>query len=273
MKFLAILGALLCAHAVLAAPFTELRRERRVAKQRTRAVPNKHSLPPQNVTRANIDGPLGNSVNAQYSSNWAGAVLTGSNYMTVTGTIVVPSPKQPSGGSSGSQYAASAWVGIDGKTCQSAILQTGVDFYVEDSQASFDAWYEWFPDYAYNFDGFKISAGDTIKMKVTAKSTSSGTAIIENLSTGQTASHSFSGESANLCETDAEWIVEDFSSGSSLVPFVDFNTVTFTDASVTTTNGTSEGVTGATILDIRQNNNVLTDCSTPGDSTVTCSYV
>jgi hypothetical protein len=271
MKFAVILSALLCASSVIAAPFTELRRERRVARART--VPNKHSLPPQNVTSAYVDGPLSNSVNTQYSSNWAGAALTGSGYTTVTGTIVVPTPQEPSGGSSRTQYAASAWVGIDGNTCQNAILQTGVDFYIEDGQASFDAWYEWFPDYAYNFDGFTINAGDTVKMTVTADSTSSGSAIIDNLSTGQSVSHSFSGESSDLCQTDAEWIVEDFSSGSSLVPFVDFDTVTFTDASVTAADGTSSGVTGATILDIQQNNEVLTDCSISGDSTVTCSYV
>lgn len=273
MKFITIVGSLLCVNAIIAAPFTELRLDRRAARQRTRTVPNKHSLPPQNVTTANVDGPLGNSVKAQYSSNWAGAVLTGSGYTTVTGTIVVPTPQEPSEGSSGTQYATSAWVGIDGDTCQSAILQTGVDFYVEDGQASFDAWYEWFPDYAYNFDGFTINAGDTIKMTVTAQSTSSGIATIDNLSTGQTVSHSFSGESSELCETDAEWIIEDFSSGSSLVPFADFTTVIFTDVSVTTADGTTLGVTGATILDIRQNDNVLTECSTKGDSTVTCSYV
>jgi len=273
MKFTAILSVLLCAISVVAAPFTELRRERRATRQRARTVPNKHSLPPQNVTTGNVEGPLSNAVNIQYSSNWAGAVLTGSGYTTVTGTVVVPRPQEPSGGSSRTQYAASAWVGIDGDTCQSAILQTGVDFYIEDGQASFDAWYEWFPNYAYNFDGITINVGDTIKMTVTAESTSSGTAIIDNLSTGRTVSHSFSGESSQLCQSDAEWIIEDFSSGSSLVPFADFNTVTFTDASVTTSDGTTLGVSSATILDIKQNNKVLTDCSTSGDSTVTCSYV
>ena len=28
------------------------------------------------------------------------------------------------------KHAASAWVGIDGDSCQNAILQTGADFYV-----------------------------------------------------------------------------------------------------------------------------------------------
>lgn len=46
------------------------------------------------------------------------------------------------------QYAASAWVGIDGDTADNSILQTGVDFYAEGGEVGFDAWYEWYPDYA-----------------------------------------------------------------------------------------------------------------------------
>lgn len=107
-------------------------------------------------------------------------------------------------------------------------------------------------------------------MTVTAKSTTSGTATLDNLSTGQTVSHSFSGESAALCETNAEWIVEDFESGSSLVPFADFTTITFTDASAVC-GGSTVGTSGTDILDIRQNGQVLTSCSASG-SQVSCTY-
>lgn len=142
MKLTTTLAALLCANAVLAAPrFTEQRRERREARRR--AAFNRQTLPPQNVTtNGDIEGTL-DQVNVQYSTNWAGAVLISSDCTTVTGTVVVPTPEEPSGGNSRTEYAASAWVGIDGDTCQTAILQTGVDLYIEDGQASFDAWYEW----------------------------------------------------------------------------------------------------------------------------------
>jgi hypothetical protein len=215
---------------------------------------------------------ISNETQVSYSSNWAGAVLVGSGYKSVTGTFVVPTPKEPSGGSSSTEYSASAWVGIDGDTCQSAILQTGVDFNVQGSSVSYDAWYEFFPDYAYNFQGFSISAGNSIKVTATASSTTSGTVTISNLSTGKTVSHSFSGESAALCETNAEWIVEDFEENGGLVPFANFGTVTFTSASVTTTSGSTLGVSGAQIMDIKQGNSVLTDCSA-SSSSVTCSYV
>jgi len=105
---------------------------------------------------------------------------------------------------------------------------------------------------------------------VTATSTSGGKATLENLSTGQTVTHSFSGESADLCETNAEWIVEDFSDGNSLVPFADFTTVTFTGANAIS-DGSTVDTTGASILDIKQGSKVLTSCSASG-SEVTCTY-
>ncbi len=48
----------------------------------------------------------------------------------------MPTPKEPSG-ASGAHYA-SAWVGIDGDTCGTAILQTGLDFNVDGSSVSYD---------------------------------------------------------------------------------------------------------------------------------------
>jgi hypothetical protein len=85
-------------------------------------------------------------------------------------------------------------------------------------------------------------------------------------------SHSFSNERNQLCEYDAEWIVEDYESGGSLVAFADFDSVTFTGASAVKS-GSTVGVSGASILDIKQSNTVLTDCSTSGSSSVTCKYV
>lgn len=109
-------------------------------------------------------------------------------------------------------------------------------------------------------------------MTVKATSKKAGTATIQNLSTGKSVTHTFSSESNSLCETDAEWIVEDFQSGSSLVPFANFGEFVFTNAKATTTSGTTVGVSGATIIDIRQNNKVLTDCGTSGSNEVYCDY-
>ena len=166
MKFTAITSTLLYTSVVLGARFTEERRARWAKREEEAVVLRTGS----GLPRIPVINSVGteelesvNNTNEEYSSNWAGAVLIGSGYKSVTGTFVVPTPKAPSGGSSSTEYAASAWVGIDGDTATNSILQTGVDFYVQNGQVSFDAWYEWYPDYAYTFSGFAISAGDTIR--------------------------------------------------------------------------------------------------------------
>lgn len=49
----------------------------------------------------------------------------------------MPTPKLPLGATN-TFASASAWVGIDGETCQSAILQTGVDFTISDGKVTYD---------------------------------------------------------------------------------------------------------------------------------------
>lgn len=166
MKLTIVTSTLIYISAVLGARFTEERRAR-WAKHETVAVTARggSSLPrfPVINSPGTEEFESANNTNEEFSSNWAGAVLIGSGFKSVTGTFVVPTPKAPTGGSSSTAYAASAWVGIDGDTAQNSILQTGVDFYVQNGRVSYDAWYEWYPDYAYTFSGFAISAGDTIR--------------------------------------------------------------------------------------------------------------
>lgn len=209
------------------------------------------------------------------STNWSGAVLVSTGYTAVSGSVVVPTPSLPSGADDSTQYCGSAWVGIDGDTCSSAILQTGFDFCIQGSDVTYDAWYEWLPADAYDFSGISISAGDTIEMSVVATSTSSGTATITNKSNGQSVTHTFdSGTTgADLCEENAEWIVEDFteisSSGQeSLAPFPAFDTITFTDATATQ-DGSSVGPSGADTIDlVNDNNQIITTASVSGSSVV-----
>ncbi|KAF3769798.1 hypothetical protein M406DRAFT_35581, partial [Cryphonectria parasitica EP155] len=251
------ISILLFAEAVLGARLTQHRRQNHAKRALSRT-----SGPRR------VDG-LTNTTNTAYSDNWAGAVITTTDVSEVTAIITVPSVSAPSGSSS-SEYCASAWVGIDGNSCETAILQTGVDFCYEHGSPSYDAWYEWYPDYSYDFD-LTVSEGDVLKLSVTATSDTSGTAVIENQTTGKSVTKTFSGNvQGDLCRTDAEWIVEDFEEGSSLVAFADFGTVAFSSATATAGGGTLSPDSGSTI-DIRQNNQVLTSCSTSNDA-VTCTY-
>lgn len=137
MKYTAAIAAL--ATAVLAAPngVIDLGDGVKLVPREPRAAKRVEALREFRRGLKISDGTATNNSDVSYSTNWSGAVQIGTGYDSVTGTIVVPEPSVPSGGSSLKQYAASAWVGIDGDTCSTAILQTGVDFYAGRGGVSF----------------------------------------------------------------------------------------------------------------------------------------
>lgn len=116
-------------------------------------------------------------------------------------------------------------------------------------------------------------------MTITATSTTSGTATIENVSKGETVTHTYTGMSAYpLCEVNAEWIVEDFAeclnsacTEYELLPFADYGTVEFTSCSAVKS-GTTVGVTGATLIDMVSSSDQIESACTDTSSTVTCTY-
>ncbi|KAF8342494.1 peptidase A4 family-domain-containing protein [Amanita rubescens] len=201
------------------------------------------------------------------SHNWAGSIQnsTKGTFTTVTGTFVVPTPSAPEGFSS-------VWVGIDGFTCPTkALLQTGVQLNLVNDTVSYQAWYEWFPADTIYFDNITINSGDEVRLTVVATSTTTGKALVENLTNKQTVEHDLS-SSYPLCQESAEWIVEDFSfANESLVPFNDFGTVIFTDAFALTAGGEILTPDGAIITLIAQNNETITSVD-EGLLGVTISY-
>ncbi|EEA26744.1 hypothetical protein TMatcc_004971 [Talaromyces marneffei ATCC 18224] len=231
-------------------------------------------IPAMNVDHDQVE----NRTNVDYSSNWSGGVLTsppsGTTFSSVTAEFTVPDPSLPSGATQ--DCYASAWVGIDGDTYTAAILQTGIDFGISTSgKVTYDAWYEWYPDYAYDFSGISISTGDGIRLTVTATTTSAGSCVIENLTNGQSVTQSLTAPSATatLGGQNAEWIVEDFDSNGKQVPFANFGTVAFTKAAAGTADGSSVGTGNVDILDISQNGKVLTNATVPNDSEVDVQYI
>lgn len=263
-----IFGTMLLATSIIASPLTSQRQADGEIHRSIQA--------PRRTVRPHYPGTsevLYRNEKSQetYSSNWAGAVLIGTGYTWVSGEITVPTPQLPSGANSYTNYCASAWVGIDGDTCSKAILQTGIDFCIKGGSKSYSAWYEWYPDYAHDFTNILISARNVIKMTVNATSKSSGSSTIENLSTGESVTRIFrNGLGGDLCEFNAEWVVEDFSVNNALVPFANFGTVVFSNA-VASRGGNTYGPSGATIMDIYQDR-ILTSSSVTRN-TVTISYM
>jgi hypothetical protein len=222
-----------------------------------------------------IEGSDNNTAHVDYSSNWSGAVLetpSSGYFKSATGRFTVPTPKHVG---SGGTESSSAWVGIDGDSCASGLLQAGIDFTVSSSgSVSYDAWYEWYPDYAYDFSNFAVQAGNVIQVDIVATSTTKGTVSLTNVSTGKKVSQTLSAPSGSvLCRQNAEWIVEDFESGGSLVALSNFGTVVFTGASASLSTGGTEGLNSATIIDLKQGSTVYTDVTINNANQVTVKYV
>ncbi|EJD41585.1 Aspergilloglutamic peptidase, partial [Auricularia subglabra TFB-10046 SS5] len=190
-------------------------------------------------------------------------------FRSITGTFVVPPVSLPPGASTNETYAASAWVGFDGYTCTGGIWQAGVDFVVQDTNASYRAWSEWWIDPSIYYDDFAIGEGDKIKVTVTAFTTESGVAVIENLSTGEQVNQTLV-TPWTICEQDADWVVEDFGMSDGRAkgaPFADFGTLTFTDVSVSLASGGTMGPSDVTnLIDLKINETVYTSTSVKADS-------
>ncbi|EAQ84825.1 hypothetical protein CHGG_08839 [Chaetomium globosum CBS 148.51] len=242
---------------------------------------NKPSLPA--VRRSRLTDRL-NGVSSQaapddlpgvtYSKNWAGAILTGIGYRSVTATIHVPSIRLPPGAQSDVLHAVSAWVGIDGEhACPNAILQVGVDMYMNHSDPAYWAWFEWYPSRSTYLTDFSISAGDSITLNVSATSLSSATFAITNHNTGQTDIATLNDQAPLMCGFNAEWIVEDFWDTDG-VPLVDFGSVAFTGAMFSTDLGIGGGMEGAKMDGIKEGlvGDPVIECEKLGGDAMSCSY-
>lgn len=197
-------------------------------------------------------------------SPWAGGVKEGQGWTMVTGAAKVPSVtgQDPNAG-------AAVWVGIDGYSCQNAILQTGFTVW---GDGRIETWYEWWPENSYNYEtDLGVQAGDKLRMTVYTNGQYGGNSTIENLTNGRTATNTFTGEPESICQTDAEWIVEDFLNGNNLVQFADFGSVKIEDAYAIGPNGkvTPEG---SHITEVTVNGQPHTSCSADA-SGVSCKYI
>ncbi|MCJ1324981.1 hypothetical protein MMC10_001643 [Thelotrema lepadinum] len=279
MKYTTVITASLLAATALARPHGSTISER--AARRAAAGRKTHPKIPSTGTSDGIQAPAAPNSTVQYSQNWAGAVLTappaGSTFDSVSAQFTVPTVAPPSSATGSGSWSAAAWVGIDGDTYGKAILQAGIDFTAtrgagDAVQQSYDAWYEWYPAVSHDFSGISMKAGDTISVACTSSSSSKGVCKIDNLTNKQSVSKTMSAPSATatLGGKNAEWIVEDFEQGGSLVPLAKFADVTFSNCQATA-GGQNVGTTGATMIDIRQSGKVETAVKIPSGSSIVVS--
>lgn len=200
---------------------------------------------------------------------WGGAVQEGpqgTGWNFVQGSVVVPNF---SGGDS--SQSANMWVGIDGNECTSAILQTGLVAY---GDGSFWLWTEWWKNSMQDYQsGLIFSPGDTLRFTVHAQSYTSGTTTVENLSNGKSVSQTFTSETNYpLCETDAEWILEDWTQNGQPVPLYNWGTISIFDTIAKNPDGQVTAA-GSNIVNININGQTLTKSNVKSDGTVSVTYI
>lgn len=184
----------------------------------------------------------------QNSANWCGSVnhATSGNQIKVVyamyqhpgctkrpGVVIYP-------------QAAAAWIGIDGDTHTSSLLQSGTVCKIDNSTGIVrnEAWFQWFPSAAYTIASLPVAAGDWFEVTINTSSTTAATVTISNISQGYSYYISLSGGQA-LGRLDADWVVERPAYGAGLAGFAQHDDTWFVDAYATRVTG-SLGILGAT---------------------------
>ncbi|MDE3045453.1 MAG: hypothetical protein KGJ02_02255 [Verrucomicrobiota bacterium] len=170
--------------------------------------------------------PTMDSVSSNWSGYVAGTSLDGSasanNTVTyAAGEWVIPTLLPTSEGT----YSA-IWVGIDGYM-SGTVEQIGTSHnWINGAQQNY-AWFEMYPNGAYEINGFPVNNGDIISARVAYKDNGVFKLVMFNHTKGvSTTIPSTYTTSSTVARSCAEWIVEAPYSGS-ILPLADFQTVTF----------------------------------------------
>jgi hypothetical protein len=203
-------------------------------------VPSGHGLLGGRLVRSGV----------QRSYNWSGYVRQGSGLTSASASWTVPTVTTTYNGYS------STWVGIDGMT-DGYLIQTGTEQDVVNNQPRYDAWYEVISPHRVApevvFTGLAIRPGDAITASVVKVSSGSWTMSLRDNTTGASASHTakFNGPG-----TSAEWIQEDTDVNGYISAAPDWQSVTFTGATV---NGANPNLQYSESMDIYDGNGTQED--------------
>ncbi|KAJ4388525.1 hypothetical protein N0V93_005983 [Gnomoniopsis smithogilvyi] len=219
----------------------------------------------------------------RHSRNWSGGINPASpntsGYFAAAGmkftapAALGPDIIQPDA----EYYAASIWVGIDGWSHGSALLQTGVTIEVNKSvsgEVAYVPWYEWWPAVAMRLD-VPIGAGDEVELEVVMFNATSGKVFVQNHSRGEWVSRKLMAPQpdAQLVGKNVEWIVEDFAlSEGGNVPLGDFGTITLRDCNAHLSTGELVGPSQSEAFWMRQDNMTRTQ-ATIVDNSVKVEYM
>ena len=174
----------------------------------------------------------GSHVRSQVSENWAGYVVTGKKFSSVSGSWSEPTVNAST--SSSDSYSA-AWVGLGGyKTLSSSLEQIGTAADYTGGRAEYYAWYELYPSGQVRLN-IEIHPGDKISARVSVAG-STVTVSLTDKTTGQSVVKTLHMSDPNT--SSAEWIVEapateTFGGNTQSLSLADFGNITVTNARTT----------------------------------------
>ncbi|KAK3906083.1 hypothetical protein C8A05DRAFT_41079 [Staphylotrichum tortipilum] len=180
------------------------------------------------------------------SANWCGSVNTtpSNNPIKVVHGAFQHPTCSPRAGVTTFPQAAANWVGIDGDSWTSALLQSGTVCKISSNGAIVhEVWWQWVPSAAFTISSMPVQPDDWFDITINTTSTTAAQVTIINLSQG----HSYTLSITNgptLARVNADWVVERPYYGSGLVSFPSFTDVWFDEAWATRTTG-SLGILGA----------------------------
>jgi hypothetical protein len=164
------------------------------------------------------------------SQNWSGyAALTNLSHPT-TGSVeaVFGSWTVPTLSSASHNTYCSMWVGIDGYSSNS-VEQLGTEHDWNNGHQSNYAWFEMYPNYSYEINGFPANPGDVISASVVYQCNGIFILTIVNQTHGvYTVVPTSYTTSSSAKRSSAEWIMEAPYSGG-ILPLSHFGTVNFTN--------------------------------------------
>jgi hypothetical protein len=157
------------------------------------------------------------------SFNWGGYAATGGPFESVSASWTIPT-----GTCTDDIGFASFWIGLDGFD-NDTVEQTGTDVVCHNGKPLYDVWYELFPAFPV-YISRPVTAGDHITASVTAQPRGLFLISIANVTQGWTRAVLKPLKTAT--RTSAEVITERAFNGSGFFPYVQFDSTTFTNATV-----------------------------------------
>jgi len=214
------------------------------------------------------------------SENWSGYAFVvaddtfAANNSEVYAEWIVPAVQQAPGICTSTPDYSAQWVGFDGDSVSTDVLQAGTEADVvcthREPDPSYYAWFEWYPALGVQVSNFPVSAGNGMQVAVWYTTASpQGHTLLLNQTTNESALIGFTEPSgATYLGNSAEWIMERPMVGGALPNLPNFGFFGFNDGFAVNNSGVSY-TPGARLRGVTEEQ--ITMVYPPWNPTTTCN--